>query len=80
MLASKACISMSNSAPQTFEEKLARIDAIVKELESGNVDLDRSLALFEEGKTLVRACEAQLKDAQEKIKRAMTPGADHGAP
>jgi exodeoxyribonuclease VII small subunit len=71
---------MSNPIPKTFEEKLDRIDAIVKELEGGKTDLDRAVALFKEGKTLARECEALLKNAQEQIDQAMgeTPVAGDG--
>ena len=61
---------MSERIPKTFEEKLDRIDAIVKELEAG-VELDRAIALFKEGKALTRDCEALLKNAQEQIDQAM---------
>lgn len=61
---------MSDGSPKKFEEKLDRIDAIVKELESGRADLDRAIALFKEGKTLTRECEVLLKSAQEQIDRA----------
>jgi exodeoxyribonuclease VII small subunit len=61
---------MSERVPKTFEEKLDRIDTIVKELEGG-VDLDRAIALFKEGKTLARDCELLLKNAQEQIDQAM---------
>ena len=62
---------MTNAVPKTFEEKLERIDAIVKELEGGKTDLDRAVTLFKEGKTLARECEALLKNAQEQIDQAM---------
>jgi exodeoxyribonuclease VII small subunit len=65
---------MTESLPQDFEQKLARIDAIVKELESGTVKLDRATELFTEGKRLARECEAQLKTAQEKIDTATGTG------
>ena len=59
---------MSNAEPATtFEQKLARIEAIVRELESGNVELARATELFKEGKDLARACEEQLKNAQAQI-------------
>ena len=61
---------MSDGTPKTFEEKLDRIDAIVKELEGGRTDLDRAIALFKEGKALTRECESLLKSAQEQIDRA----------
>ncbi|MFN2448904.1 MAG: exodeoxyribonuclease VII small subunit [Candidatus Baltobacteraceae bacterium] len=62
---------MAESEPQTFEEKLARLEAIVKELENGNVELDRSVALFNEGKMLAAQCEELLKGSQAKIDRTM---------
>ena len=68
---------MSERIPKTFEEKLDRIDAIVRELEAG-VDLDRAIALFKEGKTLTRDCEALLKNAQEQIDQAMAEPARAG--
>jgi len=74
---------MKNAAPKTFEEKLDRIDAIVKELESGRTDLERAIELFKEGKTLSRECEAMLKSAQAQIDTAMSGGdaaAQNGAP
>jgi len=65
---------MKNAAPKTFEEKLDRIDAIVKELESGRTELERAIELFKEGKTLSRECEAMLKSAQAQIDTAMSGG------
>ncbi len=62
---------MVDATPKTFEEKLDRIDAIVKELENGRTKLDRAIVLFKEGKTLARECEALLKNAQEQIDGAM---------
>lgn len=55
-----------------FEAKLDRIDAIVKELESGDTKLDRAIALFKEGKQLARECEELLKSAQLQIEQAMS--------
>jgi exodeoxyribonuclease VII small subunit len=62
---------MTSGVPGTFEEKLERIDAIVKELETGRVELDRAIELFKEGKTLARECEAILRNAQEQVDKAM---------
>ena len=55
-----------------FEAKLDRIDAIVKELESGDTKLDRAIVLFKEGKQLARECEELLKSAQLQIEEAMS--------
>ena len=62
---------MSNGVPKSFEQKLERIDAIVKELEGGKVELDRAIELFKEGKVLARECEIILRGAQEKVDEAM---------
>ena len=40
----------------TFEASMQRLDEIVKQLEKGDVPLDASLALFEEGSRLLAAC------------------------
>ena len=67
-----------SEAPQTFEAKLTRIEAIVKELEGGQPDLDRQLALYREGKTHERECDVLLKNAEKELERAAqsTPNAD----
>ncbi|HUN28163.1 MAG TPA: exodeoxyribonuclease VII small subunit [Alphaproteobacteria bacterium] len=68
---------MNSEEPRSFEEKLERIDAIVRELE-GNVKLDRAIELFKEGKALVAQCEALLKSSQEQIDAAMGPSSSSG--
>ena len=62
---------MADPKPGPFEEKVARLEAIAKELEGGNVELERAVALFKEGKTLATECEKLLKGAQQQIDRAM---------
>lgn len=60
---------MSNSEKnQTFEESFARLEQIVKALESGNLSLDDSLSAFEEGVRLVNKCNTQLTEAEQKVK------------
>ena len=51
----------------TFEQSLMRLENIVKELESGDVSLDESLALFEEGVKLSGVCSNLLKNAKQKV-------------
>jgi exodeoxyribonuclease VII small subunit len=65
---------MSDAVPQSFEEKLDRIDAIVKQLESNTVPLDKAVELFQEGKKLAAECEALLKNAQATLDKAMGEG------
>lgn len=50
-----------------FEDALARLEAIVDELEGGEPPLERALQLFEEGVGLGRRCGAQLEEAEKKI-------------
>ncbi len=59
---------MAEQPSQTFEQKLARIEQIVKDLEGGDTDLARATQLFKEGKTLIRECDALLKNAEATIK------------
>jgi exodeoxyribonuclease VII small subunit len=57
-------------APElSFEGALERLEAIVAELESGELDLERALAAFEEGVALSRRCTSQLEDAERRIER-----------
>lgn len=53
----------------TFEAALSRLEETVRLLESGNVPLDDSLALFEEGIALVRFCNNKLDSAEQKVVR-----------
>lgn len=52
----------------TFEESLARLEAIVEEMDGGELQLDRALALFEEGIGHLRAASAALEGAQASVK------------
>jgi exodeoxyribonuclease VII small subunit len=50
-----------------FEECLQRLETIVKEMERGDLPLEQSLKLFEEGVALSSACRKELDDAEGKI-------------
>ena len=52
----------------TFEVAIARLEEIVRALESGSAPLDKSLALFEEGVALVKLCNSRLDNAEQKVK------------
>ncbi|HHV63050.1 MAG TPA: exodeoxyribonuclease VII small subunit [Firmicutes bacterium] len=56
-----------NSSKLSFEEAMRRIEEIVAALEGGQADLDKSLALFEEGMGLFRFCTQKLDDAEGRI-------------
>lgn len=57
-----------NEKEMTFEIAIARLEEIVRMLEGGNVPLDQSLALFEEGVALVKLCNSRLDSAEQKVK------------
>jgi exodeoxyribonuclease VII small subunit len=50
-----------------FEDCLERLEKIVQELEKGEVPLEKSLTLFEEGMQLSATCRKQLEEAEGKI-------------
>lgn len=52
-----------------FEKKLSRLEEIVQKMEKGEVSLEDSLKLFEEGVKLSRECHQKLTDAELKVKK-----------
>ncbi|OFZ14496.1 MAG: exodeoxyribonuclease VII small subunit [Bdellovibrionales bacterium RBG_16_40_8] len=51
-----------------FEKKLSRLEEIVTKIEGGNLSLEESLKLFEEGVKNSRECQKHLTEAEEKVK------------
>lgn len=68
---------MSEKKP-TFEQNMQRLEQIVRAMERGDVPLEESLKLFQEGTELVRSCGKLLDEAQLQVKK-ITTGPD-GAP
>ena len=56
----------------TFEESMSRLEQIVRAMERGDVALEESLKLFQEGTELVRNCQKLLDEAQMQVKKIMT--------
>ena len=52
----------------SFEDAIRKLSEIAAELERGSADLERSLALYEEGIKLIRFCNKTLDEAQRKVK------------
>lgn len=52
----------------TFEQSLARLEEILQVLENGDSDLDGMLKLYEEGVSLIRACNLRLEQAEQSVK------------
>jgi len=53
----------------SFEDSLMELEGIVDKLEKGQLSLDESLMLFENGIKLVRVCNARLKNARQKVEK-----------
>ena len=67
-----------NQQNQTFEQNMLRLEQIVRAMERGDVALEESLKLFQEGTELVQSCGKQLEEAKMQVTK-ITAGAD-GAP
>ncbi len=52
-----------------FEKAMSRLEKIVEELESGDLDIDKSLEIFEEGIKMSRLCSKKLNEAEAKIEK-----------
>ena len=52
-----------------FDKALAELETIVTRLESGKVDLEQSIAIYERGEALKKHCEKLLKDAEARIEK-----------
>ena len=62
---------MPEEAPLSFETGLQQLEAIVKEMESGELPLERALELFERGMKLSEACRKQLEEAETRVEILM---------
>lgn len=68
----------ANPSERSFEEAIARLDEIVQRLETGNIALDESLSLFEEGIGLAKYCSGRLDAAEGRLEVLM--GFENGQP
>lgn len=63
--------SLHEEAPMTFEQAMKRLEEIVRLLESGELSLDETIRLYEEGQRLRQFCEQKLNEAEKRIKTVM---------
>ena len=61
-----------NQKNHTFEENMHRLEQIVRAMERGDVPLEESLKLFQEGTALVAACGKLLDEAELQVKKIAT--------
>lgn len=62
---------MSGKKNIDLEKSLSELEAIVEELESGDLPLDKAMQKFEQGIKLTRGCQSALKDAEQKVEILM---------
>jgi exodeoxyribonuclease VII small subunit len=53
--------------PQTFEQALAELERIVRDLEDGRTGLEEALRRYEQGVALLKRCHGQLRQAEQRI-------------
>ncbi|MEI8242971.1 MAG: exodeoxyribonuclease VII small subunit [bacterium] len=58
-----------------FDEALKRLEEIVAQMESGEMDLDAMVAAFEEGQRLIRLCSGKLNEVERRIEVLVKDGA-----
>ena len=71
---SKPTSEPTPTPPPTFEAGLQELESIVKEMETGELPLERAIALFEEGMKLSDACRKQLEEAETRIETLVRRG------
>ena len=65
---------VKSAAPSNFETQLATLERIVRELEHGDLPLEQSLDLFEQGVKLSRECQERLNEAERRIEVLLRGG------
>lgn len=63
---------MKEKTAKTFEEELTELESIVKELENGNVDLEKSIDKYTEAMKLAKSCGDKLTNATEKVNKILS--------
>lgn len=61
---------------RTFEENLVELENIVKELEAGNVSLDKAIEKYSEAMKLAKSCSDKLNNATEKVNQILKENGD----
>jgi len=69
-------MAKQNKGLGQLEQSLEALEALVEQLESGELPLEKALAEFERGIKLTRECQRALKDAEQKIEILLKPDRD----
>ncbi|HEY9033309.1 MAG TPA: exodeoxyribonuclease VII small subunit [Pseudomonadales bacterium] len=58
---------MAKSKTASFEQSLQTLEQLVRQMDSGELSLEQSLGVFEQGIGLIRQCQQQLQQAEQKV-------------
>jgi exodeoxyribonuclease VII small subunit len=61
---------------EKYEQSIQKLEALVRNLESGNLPLDEALSAFQEGVGLVKQCQSLLSQAEQKVDLLIKAGSD----
>lgn len=61
-------------SPETFEKRIEQLESVVKQLESAELPLEKSLELFEQGMDLSAACRKELEAAESRVEVLLKKG------
>ena len=67
---------MEGMADLTFEQAFEQLEEVVRQLESGELPLEQSIALFERGMALAKLCENKLDEAEQKVHQLVGAGSE----
>lgn len=54
-------------APASFEEAVSRLETLIRDMESGQLPLEASLAAYQQGSELIRFCQVRLAQAEQQL-------------
>ena len=66
---------MTNNTEVDFEKSLERLEAVVQQMESGELSLEQMMAHFQEGTTLIKRCGKKLSEVEQTIEKLVKKGA-----
>jgi exodeoxyribonuclease VII small subunit len=64
-------VAKSKAKTIDFEQALNELEGLVSKMEAGDLSLEQSLKAFEEGVKLTRECQAQLAEAEQRVRKLM---------
>ncbi len=66
----------SQEKAESFEKSISKLETLVKNLESGQLSLEDAMSAFQDGVALVKTCQGQLANAEQKVDLLVKASAD----